>query len=603
MRISKLASHQKLVWYISVLIFIQAAVLSIFFFNDSYTRASSNTQKSLLDFVVRNRMLTDDTLSNVILRIKSLNVDSTLFDTLRDVSISGSYSTVEIANGLNNQYFWNMSDYIVSVNLISRRYSSTYASFTIPYGGLARHIPGVAELKPEFLWYPREVMEDWGYYTGISAPGRRRTDVFMLVRRLNPSIVRGGSILVLDKRVERPTLVVSFKPELYDNLFQAANQDYTFFVVTPEGEYVTGHENIGDPTDEYVTSHGDIGDPTGEPWFLDALKSKDGSGLYTIFGKESVVCYSTSRVNGWILASYIPVSSLTDEATSYMSIMWLVIMLNATIIIVVMYFVSKGVTRPFYDLTFWAENIIKDKSPKDGVKSPSVKTDDVAGTISRFNSWLDDMMRKNREISMKEQDAVIAALEMQLNPHFLFNTLNIINLSAMEHGQSEISAMIVNLSGMMQYTIHVHGKFSQFSDEIAFLDKYVYLMSLRFSDKFRFTYDISPELRDAVVPKMLLQPFVENSILHGFADVESGGEIIIRAFTEEQMIVFYVEDNGAGIPPESLRVILEGREAHIGCSNVNQRIKLIFGEDYGVSVISLRSPTIIQIRFPYIKAD
>jgi two-component system sensor histidine kinase YesM len=424
-------------------------------------------------------------------------------------------------------------------------------------------------------------------------------------------MVRMGSILLLDREIERPTLVVSFKPEIYDKAFRIDQgaKPYSFLVATPDGKYVAGNESAEGLEDA--------------PWLADARKSKIGSGVYSVHGGDSVVCYATSLVNGWILAAFVPIRTLTAESVSYMTIVWLLIAVNALIIITVMYFASRRVTKPYYDLAFWADNVsmgnladVGDNADNNArsraaVRSGTVgvgdgigtKTDDVSRTISRFNSWLDDMVQRNSEIASREQDAIISALEMQLNPHFLFNTLNIINLIAMEEGQDEISTMIVTLSGMMQHTIHLRGKFSKCAAEIEFLDKYVYLMTMRFADKFTLRYDVSPEALDAVVPKMLLQPFVENSILHGLADVESGGEIVIRAFTDEQMIVFQIEDNGAGLPPESLHTMLYGSEDHIGCSNVNQRIQLIFGKDYGISVTSMRAPTIVQLRFPYIKAN
>ena len=296
----------------------------------------------------------------------------------------------------------------------------------------------------------------------------------------------------------------------------------------------------------------------------------------------------------------MPIQEATAETTSYMTIVWVVIAVNAAVIIAAALLVSRRVTQPFQDLVGWTERISQgDFSQRTDIKGGS-DISAISETINQLNQWLEGLSKENSEVALREQEATIAALEMQLNPHFLYNTLNIINLIAMEQGEEEISSLIVNLSGMMQYTIHTKSKFTNCSTEVEFLNRYVYLMSARFPGKYVLRTEISEEALNAIVPKMLIQPFVENAILHGFSQLKEGGEIVIRAWVRGGIITFQVQDNGMGIAPEKWERMLTGEVGHIGCSNVNRRLKLIFGEDYGLQVASHQNPTIIEIRFPYI---
>ncbi len=185
------------------------------------------------------------------------------------------------------------------------------------------------------------------------------------------------------------------------------------------------------------------------------------------------------------------------------------------------------------------------------------------------------------ELNHRLKDAELLALQTQINPHFLFNTLSAgIGLAGAEDA-SRTSAFLENLSGFIRYTLTPTSRFVPISDEMDCLDRYIWLLKLRFEDRFAFLVEIDEEIRQVEVPAMILQPLVENSIGHGLSDYESGGVVVIRGYWEDNMAVLSVWDNGIGMEPIEVESVV--REAldpdpsssgGIGLRNVIRRIQL-----------------------------
>jgi two-component system LytT family sensor kinase len=191
------------------------------------------------------------------------------------------------------------------------------------------------------------------------------------------------------------------------------------------------------------------------------------------------------------------------------------------------------------------------------------------------------------EIKLEEQQrllmqARLEALASQINPHFLFNTLNSVS-SLIRTNQDQARAVVYKLSSILRRLLRKHESFSPLRDELSFIDDYLAIEMVRFGDKLRFDKDVSPETLDKLVPSMLLQPLVENSIRHGLSGKVDGGVIRVRSRMAGNRLSIVVEDDGVGIPEAKLARLLE---QGIGVSNVNERLKVFFGNDYRMYVDS-----------------
>jgi two-component system LytT family sensor kinase len=186
---------------------------------------------------------------------------------------------------------------------------------------------------------------------------------------------------------------------------------------------------------------------------------------------------------------------------------------------------------------------------------------------------------------LKEQERLLVeakldALQRQINPHFLFNTLN--SIGSLVRSKPELAReMIVKLASILRTLLKHREAFVPFSEELAFTDDYLAIEVVRFGEKLRVVKEIAPESLDVVVPSMLLQPLIENSIKHGLEPRIGGGSITLRSRVEGEMLVLEVEDDGVGMPERAPGSGISQRGTGIGMRNVEERMQMLYGAGNG----------------------
>ena len=196
-------------------------------------------------------------------------------------------------------------------------------------------------------------------------------------------------------------------------------------------------------------------------------------------------------------------------------------------------------------------------------------------------------------------EARLAALTRQINPHFLFNTLNSVS-SLIRTNPEQARKMVYKLSNILRRLLRKQENFSSMREELSFIEDYLSIELVRFGDKLRFSKEIDSVTLDVLVPSMVLQPIVENSIKHGLGPKVEGGTIRILTRTSGNRLLITVEDDGVGIASEKLSNLFE---QGIGVSNVNERLKVIYGNDFRLTIHS--SPgqgTRTEIEIPQLHA-
>lgn len=198
-----------------------------------------------------------------------------------------------------------------------------------------------------------------------------------------------------------------------------------------------------------------------------------------------------------------------------------------------------------------------------------------------LNEHVKNMVQKQKDI----KDMQIQLFQTQLNPHFLYNTLDSIKWTARLHQLDDISLMAENLAYILQYSIRSE-QFIPLRKEMEIIENYIQVQQIRFQGKFHYEAEIPEGLADCIVPKLMLQPIVENSIIHGLAEKENGN-ISIYADQVGEAIHIYVTDDGIGISEEIIEWLQNGnfieKTGHLGLYNVNKIIKLYFGVEYGLT--------------------
>jgi two-component system sensor histidine kinase YesM len=222
---------------------------------------------------------------------------------------------------------------------------------------------------------------------------------------------------------------------------------------------------------------------------------------------------------------------------------------------------------------------------------------------------LDNLINELYKTKLINKEVQITALKAQINPHFLYNTLETINSIAKIRKVTEISQMTKSLSSMFRYSIKGDQDFVTLREEIDNVKHYMSILNIRHDNKIGFELDIADELFEYKIPKLILQPLVENSILHGIELKKEKGTIYIRSFVEENYLNLIVIDNGLGIPPDKkalLQAQLENAEEMqdhlgkgIGLLNVKDRLQIYYSERYQFKLEStFGEGTSIILRLP-----
>ncbi len=192
--------------------------------------------------------------------------------------------------------------------------------------------------------------------------------------------------------------------------------------------------------------------------------------------------------------------------------------------------------------------------------------------------WNSNRNEKKLELQqMRLNEAKLAALSNQINPHFLFNTLNSI-ASLIRLNPEQARQVIYKLSKILRRLLRQQENLTTLGEELSFIDDYLAIEVVRFGDKLKFVKEIEPGTLAMLVPSMMLQPLIENSIRHGLSSKIEGGTIRVRSVMQGNRLQIYVEDDGVGIPDEKLASLFE--QPGIGVNNVNERLKVLYGDNY-----------------------
>jgi two-component system sensor histidine kinase YesM len=221
--------------------------------------------------------------------------------------------------------------------------------------------------------------------------------------------------------------------------------------------------------------------------------------------------------------------------------------------------------------------------------------DEVGFMACRFNDMIariDELFHTNLEKQDRLRLAEIQALQSQINPHFLYNTLDSIKWIAKLNGIREIEVIVIQLGKLLKNSINNRNEMTTVRDSLEIIDSYLTIQKIRYSDRFTVHMDIDPGVLDCYVPRLIIQPIVENAIVHGIVKKIGEGRLDIKAGRAGTDLLIEVADDGAGIDAarlEQIRTELESDQRkveNIGIHNVNRRIKLCYGEKYGVSISS-----------------
>ncbi len=314
---------------------------------------------------------------------------------------------------------------------------------------------------------------------------------------------------------------------------------------------------------------------------------------------------SILKGSGWRIVSVVSREMLVEPLNRINKTIALLALAALTASVLVTGRIARGITRPIRSMGRRLKSFGRQDAPEEVLLFEENRRDEMWELESAYNDMLlriTELMEKNRRQSEQTRKQELTALQAQINPHFLYNTLDVVAWLAKIKKQPEIEQLILALGSFFRISLHKGEQFIRVSEEIELLRSYVTIEKIRFPGKISIEYRVEADIMDCSMMKIVLQPLVENAIKHGLSQLEGEGHILVEGRRGEgEDLLFEVRDDGVGFEvPESF---LEKGSAAVqpeggyGLRNVHERIRLSCGEGYGLSIRSVPGEgTAVRVR-------
>lgn len=345
--------------------------------------------------------------------------------------------------------------------------------------------------------------------------------------------------------------------------------------------------------------------------FMALFKSEIDSGHVSVGGNDYILVSSSLSDTGWMAYTTVPYDTITMRSTQLLLTFFVLCLVCMLIIIIVTYAVSGYFTKPIITL----QQAMKTVSKGDlSIRVSEKRSDEFGDLNAGFNNLmekLDQLIKDVSEAQVRRNVAEYQMLQSQINPHFLYNTLDTIRMMAVISDEDTIATALLHLSTLFRYHTKKGTRLVTIKEELIQINNYLYLQKLRFQDRLQITYEIQEDILDYKMPKILLQPILENSLSHGFSDTAHTYVLQIKICQESNYIAFTISDNGCGMSQDTLLALrqrlstLEDDEQHgIGLYNVNKRLHLYFSDIGGLVIESEQQKgTTVIFRIPILNDE
>ena len=332
--------------------------------------------------------------------------------------------------------------------------------------------------------------------------------------------------------------------------------------------------------------------------------------LRTVDGETYLTVQFESDLTGWTTIGMVPTIELLREVEQIRKQLILIAVLVLLAVHIISIVLSRQITKNLKRL----HNTMKRVRGGQLKARPRIDTDDEVGQLSAmFSSMMthvQELMEETEERGRQKREAEYRALQSQINPHFLYNTLNTMNYLAKLQQVPNIAEISAALVELMRFAADQNRDLIPIREELELLKRYLSIQRYRFMDRIAVSIDAEEQTIDCLIPKFVLQPIVENALLHGFgASAEREGTVTIKCYCKDSDIVIDITDSGSGMSAEQIEAVLKTASepqaqpgTGIGIRNVNDRIRLTFGEPYGLSIVSVPGiMTTVELRLPQYK--
>ena len=336
------------------------------------------------------------------------------------------------------------------------------------------------------------------------------------------------------------------------------------------------------------------------------LMSSNGFLEKKVLGETVYVSYYYLPAADWFLVSITPSAPLRKATMMYWLRLAVIWSATAVVAVFLAYYLSRSFTSRISAVSRQMSRV--KNGPPVPMDSPEAN-DEIGDLIDSYNYMarqINNLMEKQQKQSEELRIAEFRSLQAQINPHFLYNTMEMINWMAQQGRTKEINQAVRDLSRFYRLTLSRKDAVGPLEEEIEHVSIYVRLQNMRFDNGIDFVVDVPDSMMENRIPRLTLQPIVENSILHGILEKDSRkGTIVLTGWIEDGTMILLLSDDGVGIPPEKIDDLLTGRIEpsgkgnQIAIFNTHRRLQILYGEDCGLRYSStLGQGTEVEIRIP-----
>ncbi|TWD88269.1 two-component system sensor histidine kinase YesM [Neobacillus bataviensis] len=376
------------------------------------------------------------------------------------------------------------------------------------------------------------------------------------------------------------TLIINMNMDkLVSSLFEGSSKIDGEFLITNDKELIYPTESAS-PLKKIALS----------------INEKPGYQIKTIGGKNYFLVHINSHYFDWSYVNAIPFNQIFKNISFIKTVLIIIFILMFFIVTILGIRFVRNITIPLENLVEGMQYVQNGdfKEAQKGFLKSSVLSNDEVGklheTFQGMTQQIDELVNENLSKQLTIKETEFKALQAQINPHFLYNTLESINWLAKMNDQDQISKMVEALGFLLRNSISLKKKLIPIEDELNIVKNYIVIQKYRFEERLDFNMQVDSDLFDVYIPKLTLQPLVENAIHYALENMVDVCKIRIYSVVNKDYFQLIVEDNGPGMEPSFLEKLKKGevktRGQGIGLANIMDRIKLSFGNDYGVEIES-----------------
>ena len=319
------------------------------------------------------------------------------------------------------------------------------------------------------------------------------------------------------------------------------------------------------------------------------MESESDTILYGKGSGEKLYTISRSEKTGWTVVDSVRVEELLRKSNEAQSIYILVAAGLVAVALFFSKFIAKNITQPIQKLCESMEKVQEgDFSVSDVVVDSANEIGSLTTSFNVMTHRIQDLMEQNIREQEAKRKSELKALQSQINPHFLYNTLDSIIWMAEGKKNEEVVLMTASLAKLLRQSISNEDEVVSIGQEIEYARGYLTIQKMRYKDKMEYQIDVDPSILNIPLIKLVLQPVIENAIYHGLKYKESKGFLLVRGFPKDGNAVLQVIDDGVGMDEETLEHIYEKHKVNyrsngVGIYNVQKRLQLYYGNEYGIT--------------------